>query len=418
MPTDSTVLDPSARRDAGQEAGSTGIRATRVRAAPDTSRLDSWIELDAAAYRANLAFVRQAIGPDVELAAVVKSNAYGHGRRWIAGLAVEGGADSFAVHALDEALDLRAAGFSQDVLIMGPVPLPRLEEVVAEDFRLVLFALPTARRLAEITAARGMRARVHLKIETGTHRQGVEGEELDQLLAFLREQPTIEVEGIYTHFADIEDTTDHSYARQQLERFATALETVRRAGFDPPKRHAACSAAALLFAETHFDMVRLGISQYGFWSSSETRLSYEHAHGRGTADLRPVLSFKTRVGQVKTVPAGSMVGYGCTYQTTRETRLAVLPTGYADGYDRHLSNAGWVLIRGRRAPVRGRVCMNLTLVDVTDIPGVELGDEVVLIGRQGEQEVGAEDLAGLIGTISYEVVTRLASTIPRFVVEG
>ncbi|MCG8462055.1 MAG: alanine racemase, partial [Holophagales bacterium] len=333
--------------------------------------LESWIELAADAYRGNLRFLRGLLGPGVELAAVVKANAYGHGRRQIAALALDAGADSFAVHALEEALDLRAAGFHQDVLIMGHVPRCRLREVIDGGFRLVLYDLDTARTLAE-SSGRERPARVHLKIETGTHRQGVDGEELDQLLDFLADHPRVELEGAYTHFADIEDTTDHHYARRQLERFLVALGRIHDAGFELRKRHSACSAAAVLLPGTHFDMVRLGISQYGFWSSKETRLSYEHQHGAGSARaLTPVLTWKTRISQLKRVPADAFVGYGRTFRTTRPTRLAVLPVGYADGYDRHLSGTSHVLVRGRHAPVRGRICMNLTMVDVTDIPDVE-----------------------------------------------
>lgn len=383
----------------------------------DTSRLNTWIEISESAYRKNLDFVRRRLAPGVELAAVVKSNAYGHGWRQIAELAVRHGADSFCVHSLDEALALRGGGFSQDVLILGHVPLLRLEEAVAENFRLILYNLENARRLAEIATRRGQRVRLHLKVETGTCRQGVEGEELTALLAFLKSQPLLEVEGCSTHFANIEDTTEHGYAEQQLSRFESALAELRAAGFSPKKRHAACSAAILLFPETHFDLVRLGITQYGFYSSRETLLSYRNRHGEDDdPGLTPVLSWKARVSQVKSLPPEALVGYGGTYQTTRPTRLAILPIGYADGYDRGLGNQGHVLIRGRRAPVRGRICMNLTMVDVTDIEGVNLEDEAVLIGRQGKQEIGAPQLASLAGTIPYEIVSRLAEHLPRLVV--
>lgn len=395
----------------------------------DPRRLDSWIEISESAYAGNLDFFRRLVGDDVELSVVVKANAYGHGLEDVARLAVRHGADSFCVHSLDEALALRRAGLDEDVLIMGHVPLARLEEVVAADFRLVLFHLESARRLAEITGETHRSVRVHLKIETGTHRQGVDGEELGALIGFLAEHPRLDLDGVYTHFANVEDTTEHEYARRQIDRFEEALERIVSAGLEPRRRHAACSAAAALFPRSHYDMVRLGISQYGFWSSKETRLSYlerslERPDGGGAGEaevLRPVLTWKTRVSQVKSVPADAFVGYGCTYQTTRETRLAILPVGYSDGYDRHLSNAGHVLIRGRRAPVRGRVCMNLLMVDVTDVPGVSVEEEAVLLGRQEADgrvdEVTADDLAALVGTISYEIVARLSRHIPRIVVD-
>lgn len=387
---------------------------------------NTWIEISESAYAGNLAFFRDLVGDDVELSAVVKANAYGHGLLEIAGLAARHGADSFCVHALEEALALRDAGFRQDVLILGHVPLARLPEVVEHDLRVVLYHLESARRLAAAGSPERP-ARVHLKIETGTHRQGVEGDDLRELLDFLAAHDGVRVEGAYTHFANIEDTTDHGYARRQAEHFQRALRQIEDAGFELKKRHAACSAAVALFPETHLDMVRLGISQYGFWSSKETRVSFQSLGrdlgGGGDAEtsaapalLRPVMTWKTRISQVKWIPADAFVGYGCTYQTTRRTRLAVLPTGYSDGYDRKLSNAAHVLVRGRRAPVLGRICMNLTMIDVTDVPGVEVEDEVVLLGRQGENEITAEQLAALVGTIPYEIVARIAPHIPRVVV--
>ncbi len=383
----------------------------------DRRHLDVWVEVSDAAYAHNLGFFRRLVGPEVELSAVVKSNAYGHGVDLVAGLAARHGADSFCVHSLDEALGLRRAGFEHDVLIMGPVPPERLDEAVAADFRLVVFHRQTAERLAEVAAAAGTAARLHLKLETGTHRQGIDDDELAWFESFLPARPELAVEGVYTHFANIEDTTRHDYAEGQLARFEAAVGRLRAAGIDPPRRHAACSAACLVVPRTRFEMVRLGISQYGFWPSKETFLSYKLQHEENDEDtLCPVLTWKTRISQVKDVPAGSHVGYGCTYQTTRASRIAVLPVGYADGYDRRLSNQAHVLVRGRRAPVRGRVCMNLTMVDVTDVPGVELEDEVVLLGAQGDQRVAADQLAAWIGTIHYEVVTRISPEVPRFVV--
>lgn len=390
----------------------------------DTRHFNTWIEVSESAYAANLRFFRRLIGPGVELSAVVKSNAYGHGMEEIAGLAVRHGVDSFCVHTLDEALRLRRAGFDQDVLIMGHVPLSRLAEAVAEDFRMVLYNRQSARRLAELAADRDLPVRAHLKIETGTYRQGIDEQEVDWFVDFLGRHRSVAVEGTYTHFANIEDTTEHGYARRQLERFERVIERLRNAGFGVPKPHTACSAATLLFPETYFGMVRLGLSQYGLWPSKETLLSFRMARSPGdvsgdeSADLQPVLTWKTRISQLKRVPSGSYVGYGCSYQTTRESRIAVLPIGYADGYDRRLSSQAWVLVRGRRSPVRGRVCMNLIMVDVTDVPEVKLEDEVVLLGASadGEQHVTADQLAGLVGTINYEIVARLSTDLPRIVV--
>ncbi|MBE0460113.1 MAG: alanine racemase [Candidatus Aminicenantes bacterium] len=378
--------------------------------------LNTWIEISESAYAQNMEFFKKRVSSHSELSAVVKANAYGHGICEIAGLAVKHGADSLSVHSLDEALLLRESGFLQDILIMGPVALYRLSEVIKNNFRLGLFNLETLKELTRLTQEMGQRVRIHLKLETGTYRLGINEQELKYFLEILKNSPFITLEAAYTHFANIEDTTNHSYAYYQIDRFEKMISQIRSTGFPKIKKHAACSAATLLFPETHFDMVRLGISQYGLWPSRETFVSYKIKHTKNGEDvLQPVLTWKTRVGQIKHVPANYSIGYGRTYQTTRESRVAVLPIGYSDGYDRRLSNQSHVLIRGRRAPLRGRVCMNLIMVDITDNPGVQLEDEVVLLGSQGNETITADYLAGLISTINYEVTTRISQHIPRIV---
>lgn len=382
-----------------------------------TAHLNTWVEISEAAYAQNLAFFKRHIPPGTEFSVVIKANAYGHGMPQMARLAARHGANSFSVHSLDEALQLREEHFQQDILIMGPVPLVCLREVVENDFRLALYNRDSLDRLDRYTKEMNRPVRVHLKLETGTYRQGIDRENLSEFLQALKQAPLVQPEAAYTHFANIEDTTNHDYARFQMEQFSNMLSIIRAKGFGNIKTHSACSAAILLFPDTHLDMVRLGISQYGLWPSRETFLSYKINHTANGEDvLHPVLTWKSRVGQIKKVPANHYIGYGCTYQTTRDSRIAVLPVGYADGYDRKLSNQGHVLIRNRRAPVRGRVCMNLIMVDVTDIPDVQLEDEVVLLGEQGNQAITADYLASLVGTINYEIVTRINWNIPRMVV--
>jgi len=225
----------------------------------------------------------------------------------------------------------------------------------------------------------------------------------------------VEIAAVATHFADVEDTTDHAYARRQLATFREGLAALREEGLPNLKGDIANSAATILWPEAHVDMVRVGISAYGMWPSTETFVSAALTH-RDRVVLRPALTWKTRVAQVKTVPAGKYVGYGRTYRTTHDTRIAVLPVGYYDGYDRRLSGAAYVLVRGMRAQVRGRVCMNMVMVDVGDVPGVRAGDEVVLIGRSGDDAVTAEQFASWAGTINYEVTTRIAESVPRIAV--
>ncbi len=378
---------------------------------------NTWIEISESAYAQNLGFFRKLIGKGTELSAVVKANAYGHGWQSIARLAAKHGADSFCVHSIDEAQRLRRAGFRQNVLIMGPIPLRRLREAVEENYRFVVYNHETLRALHRLDLPQDKLARIHLKLETGTHRQGIAEADLAGFLTELKATRQVLLEAVYTHFADIEDTTNYDYSAHQRASFDKLVDTIKTAGFPIIRRHAACTAAAILFPETHFEMVRLGIGQYGLWPSRETMVSFQEQTARSVKDaLRPVLTWKTRLNQIKTVPADSSVGYGRTYKTTRETRLGILPIGYSDGYDRGLSNQGYILVRGKRAPVRGRICMNLMMIDLSDIPEAQLDDEAVLIGRQGKEEITADQLAALCGTINYEIVARLNPEIPRLVV--
>jgi alanine racemase len=380
--------------------------------------LNNWIEISESAYRHNLHFFKNLLREKIEFSVVIKSNAYGHGMKEIAGLAIKHGADSFCVHSLDEALELRHNGFKCDILIMGPVLFSRLSEVILQNLRLVVYNIEAIQWLKKITAEMNCPVRIHLKLETGTFRQGIREEDLDKFLSELKSSRLLKLEGIYTHFANIEDTTNHDYAYYQLGLFNKMANRIKNSGFPEVKCHTACSAAILLFPETHFDMVRLGISQYGLWPSRETFVSYKIKRTEKGEDLlRPVLGWKTKVGQIKIVSADQKVGYGGTFQTTRQSKIAVLPIGYADGYDRGLSNQSNVLIHGSRAPLRGRVCMNLIMVDITDIPGVQLEDPVTLIGEDNRNRISCDDLASLCGTINYEFATRLNWQIPRIIVK-
>ena len=236
-----------------------------------------------------------------------------------------------------------------------------------------------------------------------------------QFLKLIKASSNIELIGAATHYANIEDTTNHSYAEYQLETYKRMIATIEKAGFKLKIKHTASSAASLLFSKTHYDMIRFGISLYGLWPSKETYLSYRLAGGKNNL-LKPALTWKTRVTQIKKVPRGSFIGYGCTYRTTADSKIAILPIGYFDGYDRNISNLGYVLIKGQRAPVRGRVCMDIIMVDVTNIAGVKLEDEVVLLGRQGDEVITAEQMAGWAQTINYEIISRINPLLPRIVV--
>ncbi len=375
----------------------------------------SWVEISRQALAGNVARFKDHIGPGVKLAAVVKANAYGHGLREASRVVLEAGADWLAVNSLEEAAALRTAGVQAPMICLAYVPLALLEEAVMLDVRLTVYNYETVDCLGAIAGRQKRTARLHLKVETGTNRQGVWGPDLLHLAQTVRKYPYLELEGLSTHYANIEDVTEHHFAEQQLNNFHEACQLLEDNGIPVAIKHTACTAAAILFPRTLFNLARVGIGIYGLWPSKETKISALQA-GIALNELAPVLTWKTRIAQIKNVRPGSAIGYGCTDLATQDTRLAVLPVGYYEGYDRRLSSIGYVLIRGRRAPVRGRVCMNMIMADVTNIPGVALEDETVLLGRQEKDSVSAETLAGKIGTINYEVVSRINPLIPRVVI--
>jgi alanine racemase len=378
----------------------------------DLTAANTWVELSESALRNNVGVFRSLAGESRRLMAVVKSDAYGHGMIAVAEIALDAGADWLGVFGAHEGLALRERGVTAPILVLGPTPEAAMDEALRAGLRLTIASPPAAAAIAGRPAARG--AKVHLKIETGTNRQGMLAGELGDAVRALSRAGVI-VEGAYTHFADIEDTTEHAFAQKQKARFTEALRQLEADSVPVELPHAACTAAAILFPETHHGLVRMGIGLYGLWPSKETRVS-ANALGRNKIGLAPVMTWKTRIAQIKAVTAGDYIGYGRTFRATRSTLLAVLPIGYADGYDRSLSNAAHVIVRGVRAPVLGRVCMNMAMIDVSDVPGATEGDEVVLLGAQGDESVTAEDLARVAGTINYEIVTRAAPGAPRVVV--
>jgi alanine racemase len=373
-----------------------------------------WLEVDVRALAHNLSVFREILTRGTKLAAVVKANAYGHGMAEVAPFA-GANADWLAVHTAEEARRLRRLGLSNPVLIMGFVARGELHDLDA-DVHVFVSTDDVLRWLGEYRRSSGISLPIHLKIDTGTKRQGFERSRIADACRTAAGEG-LSVVGIATHFANIEDTLEHDFARRQLAVFGDAVAALRRElGSDVPYVHAACSAASLLIRETDFNLARIGISMYGHWPSRETRLTWILDHGRNGVKLEPALAWRTVIGQLHPVAAGETVGYGRTWRALRATRLAVLPVGYADGYARALSNRARVLVGGRPVPVVGRVCMNMTMVDVTDVPEAAVGDEVVLLGRQGDASVTAEELAELSGTINYEFLARLSPAIPRFVV--
>ncbi len=373
----------------------------------------TWIEIDSGALRRNIITIRKLAGGR-RIAVAVKANAYGHGLREIIGLLEKENIDYIAVHSLKEAADARKFGWQNRILIVGYISLADLEAVFKLNLEPTVYNMETISRLGKLTEKLKSNANIHLKIETGTNRQGVEESKIEKAVEFIKKYSGLQLKGVSTHFANIEDTTDHTYANFQLQRFNKTVTKIKKLGLRPQYRHTACSAALLLFEDTKFELVRPGIALYGLWPSKETYLSYR-LQGGSNDILTPVLSWKTKVIQIKDVPADAFVGYGCTYRTTARTKLAVLPVGYYDGYDRGLSNLAYVLIKGKRAPIRGRICMNLMMVDITDINGIKLEEPVTLLGRENQEKISADQMALWANTVNYEIVSRINEGITRII---
>jgi alanine racemase len=363
---------------------------------------DAWltIEVDRSALSRNIAVFRRLVGPSKRLMAVVKADAYGHGLLLASKAFLAGGADMLGVHSVAEASRLRAGGLTDPILVLGPVT-PQEARVAAElEVEITLASLAACRAAVDS----GKPLRVHLKVETGVNRQGLVEGEIDAAVSMFRSAPAIEVVGLSSHFADIEDTTDHAFAEAQMARFTKFQDMLSKAGYDVLATHMSCSASALLWDRSHRDIARVGIGAYGVWPSKETLVAVRQ-RGREEVTLRPAVTWRVAVSQVRRVPAGETVGYGRSWKAMTDSLIAILPVGYSDGWPRALSGRGHVLIHGRRAPLVGRICMNLCMVDVTHIPETEAGDAAVLLGRQGDDVITPEMLADLLGTIPYEVLT-------------
>ena len=344
--------------------------------------------------------------------AVIKSNAYGHGIYEVT-KAIQNKVDWFGVDSIDEAMAISKANLKKPILILGYTVFERLAEVVKKGFSQVVANMETLQELEKICHLNKKCVQVHLKVETGTSRQGIFIKDLLRYCAFIKKSKYLKLAGLSTHYANIEDTTDHSYAQSQLNKFNKAVKIVESFGFKNLIKHTACSAASILFPETYFDMTRVGISLYGLWPSSETLLS---ARQKGIElSLKPCLTWKTKIAHIKTLAAGTPISYGCSEKLHTKTKVAVLPVGYYDGYDRGLSSIGTVLVKGKRCKILGRICMNMMIVDVSHVQNVTLEDEVVLLGQQKNEVISAEELAKKINTINYEIVARINPQIKRFV---
>lgn len=365
-----------------------------------------WAEVDLEAIRENIRQIRRFTargGKAPEIMAVVKAEAYGHGAVATARAALEAGATRLGVAMPEEGILLREAGIDCPILVFTPLLPDQAEAFLEYGLTPTIAGEGGARALSAATGRHGRKARVHIKVDTGMGRVGVPPAEAPGLARKVAALPNLEVEGVYSHFATA-DEADLSFAYHQLDLFKEVLKNLEEAGVKIPLRHIANSGAIINLPESYFDLVRPGIIIYGLYPSEETP--------RDRLPLKPALSLKARVIQVKRVPPGTGISYGQIYHTQKATNIVTLPLGYADGWSRLLSGKARVLLKGKSFPLVGRVCMDQCMADVGDLE-VEPGEEAVLIGRQGEEEISADEVAGLLGTINYEVVCMLSDRVPR-----
>lgn len=365
-----------------------------------------WAEVDLGAMRHNVRTL-DALAPEAEVMGVVKGYAYGHGNPVCAEAILDAGASRLGVARLAEALHLREAGIEAPIHVFTEPPPQAVRLLVEQRITPTVYTETFARALSESATAAGKTIPVHVKIDTGMNRVGLLADDVPDAIATLRSLDGIEIEGAWSHLA-VADVPDHPFTRKQLDLFGDLVGRMERAGLKLRYRHIANSAATLSMPESHLDIVRCGVALYGLWPGDALV---------GSADLRPAMSLRARINMIKQVPAGAALSYGLRYQLERTSRVATVPIGYADGYDRRLSGRADVLVSSRRYRVSGTVCMDQFMVDVGDAD-IAVGEVATLIGRDGDESITAEDLARQIGTINYEVTTRVASRVPRVYVDG
>ena len=361
----------------------------------------TWAEIDLRAIAYNYRQVKKVVGKNINVMAVVKANAYGHGTVEVSKALERLGVAYLGVATTDEAIRLRDHGIKSPILILGHVLPEEVKPAMERDITLTICGYELMESI-KAAAKRGIKAKVHVKIDTGMGRIGIWHEEAMHFIKNISQEKDVVIEGIYTHFSSA--GRDDFFTNYQIEAFEKLLSKLEDFDIDIPLKHAANSIATVDFKRSHQNMVRPGLIIYGM---------YPKYTFPKLIRLKPALAFKTRVAYLKDTPAGRSISYGRTYITQKATVIATLPVGYADGYERNLSNKAEVLIRGKRAPVIGKVTMDQTMIDVGRIHGVKVGDEVVLIGRQGRNEIRAEKIARLAGTIAYETVCSISNRVPR-----
>lgn len=381
----------------------------------------TWAEIDLSAYAHNIKELKRATQPQARLMAVVKANGYGHGAKEVARTALQNGAEFLGVARLHEAVELRKAGLAAPILIFGYSSPDSAPALIDYDLIQTVYSPTAAEALSEQAARQGKKIKIHIKVDSGMGRLGLLLEETADGASHnipaagtvrdveaISRLANLEMDGIFTHFAT-SDSADKSYADSQLKRFMEFLNRLDQAGLKPPLAHAANSAAVIDLPDSHLDMVRPGIATYGLYPSEEVN--------QPNVKLKPVMTLKSRIIHLKKVPAGFHISYGITYCTEKPTTIATVPVGYADGYNRLLSSRGHMLVHGKRVPVVGRVCMDLTMLDVGALKDVQIEDEVDVFGQQGNEAVTADELASTLNTINYEIVTSITARVPRVFLE-
>ena len=376
-----------------------------------------WSEVDLNAIASNLKEIRRITKPETRLMVVVKANAYGHGILEVAGEVIKNGANALGVARVQEGIVLRKAGFTIPILIFGFTPFSFAPDLIEFDLIQTVFSYNMALFFSRFATKQGKKITVHIKVDTGMGRLGLlagspsayfhakeRSENVIHEIESIAGLSGLELEGIYTHFATA-DSPDKSYTKKQFEIFLDFLNRLRSKGIEIPVKHAANSAALMEMPETHLDMVRSGIMVYGLYPSEDV--------DRKRLEVKPAMALKARVIHLKKVPSGFKVSYGSTYETKKPTTIATVPIGYADGLNRLLSSRGNMLVGGRLAPIAGRVCMDNSMLDVGSVSGVELGDEVVIFGKQGDLSISVDEIASSINTINYEVLTSIPAGLPR-----
>lgn len=379
----------------------------------------SYIELSKSAYRLNIKYLRQVIGKEVKFSSVIKGNAYGHGIENIIPMAENLKIDHFSVFSAGEAYEaLKYKSELSGLMIMGLLDYEEIEWAIKNDIEFFVFDPGKLEKAINISKALQKKARIHIEVETGFHRTGFEYNYMPTLIEFMKKNKEHFVfEGLCTHYAGAESISNYVRVKNQIKKFHKFSRYFQRHNLIPLKKHTASSAATLTYSQTIMDMVRIGIAQFGFWPSPETHMYRFRRNPEESNFLHRVISWKTRVMVVKEVDAGEFIGYGTSYLANKKIKIAVIPVGYANGFSRVFSNTGRVLIRGRRVPVIGTVTMNTTTVNVSDLPVVEKGDEVVMVGKQRKLSISVSSFCQMSDQLNYQLLTRLPQNIPRYIVK-